>query len=304
MKYSVPYNRNFRYLKEVNEVILPYEAEGGDLVSFIGDTFNKSQRIVIALAGGATLDLAVPSARKLIKDGWNIAIKMSLANYVDEDVEVLQGIPFFFYEYPTNIEEVYAQAVRGVSDIYIVESLGFCMKQLKPIKDKFRVQFRAVPNIAQCSPTARTFMPFEQKFWIRPEDTEIYEGYIDIFELNGGVDGSRLSVVYEIYRQQQWLGNLNDIILDSEGAVTIPNMGMNPHFAEMRFNCGKGCLTGSCNLCIEMCHLAQSFSSVGIEIIKKRKVEKKSEEEKKAIIERLRRTENGSGTTEETVLPE
>ena len=306
MKYSVRYTRDFRHLKTIDEIILPYAGDA-DLCSFIEETFNKSQRIVVELAGSANLDSINPIIRKMIKDGWNIVIKISILDFKEINPIILQDIPYFFYEYPRNIEEVYDQAMHGASDVYITEFLGFCMKQLKSIKDKFGVQFRVIPNIAQCAPTARTYMSPLQKFWIRPEDTEIYEGYIDIFEIAGGEDNSRLSVVYEIYKQQQWLGNLNDLIMDFGDENTtdlIPNTGMNPHFAEMRLDCVKKCLTGSCNLCNEMGQLAREFNTVGIEVIKKRKVEQKTEEEKKAILERIRRADNGSGTTEETVLPE
>lgn len=305
MKYSAKFNRNFRHIKDIDEVILPYNAEGGDLAIFIPETFNKSQRIIVSLPTNEDVILAgIPSIQKLRNDGWNITIRLSRWAY--EHTNIPTDIPFFFEEYPCNFEEVYADAESGVSDIYITESLGFCMKAVKAIKERYEVQIRAIPNIAQCSPTARTLISPMKKFWIRPEDTELYEGYIDIFELAGGVDDSRLSVVYEIYKQQQWMGNLNDLIMDFGNENTtdlIPNTGMNPHFAEMRLDCGKKCLTDSCNLCNEIGQLAREFNTVGIEVIKKRKVEQKTEEEKKAILERIRRTDNGSGTTEETVLP-
>lgn len=304
MKYSAKFNRNFRHIKDIDEVILPYNAEGGDLAIFVPETFNKSQRIIVSLPTNENVILAgIPGIQKLRNDGWNIAIRLSRWAY--EHTDIPTDIPFFFEEYPRNLEEIYADAESGVSDIYITESLGFCMKAVKAIKERYEVQIRVIPNIAQCSPTARTLISPMKKFWIRPEDTELYEGYIDVFELAGGIDDSRLSVVYEIYKQQQWMGNLNDLILDfGEDTEVYPNLGMSPHFAEMRFNCGKGCLVGSCNLCDELGHLAQSFSSVGIEIVKKRKVEPKTEEQKQEIIDRLRRAEDGSGPDEETVHPE
>jgi len=303
MKYSAKFNRNFRHLKDIDEVILPFKAEGGDLAIFIPDTFNKSQRIVIKMTGEDVIMAAVPSIEKLRHDGWNIAMKISFSDY--EHLYLPLGVPYFFMEYPRNLEEVYTQAECGVSDIYITESLGFCMKAIKSIKEYYNVQIRVIPNIAQCTPAARNIISPMQKFFIRPEDTEMYEGYIDVFELAGGADNTRLSVVYDIYKQQQWMGNLNDLILDfGEDAETYPNLGMSPHFAEMRFNCGKNCLLHSCNLCDELGHLAQSFSSVGIEIVKRRKVEPKTEEQKQEIMDRLRRAEDGSGSDKEIVHPE
>jgi hypothetical protein len=83
----------------------------------------------------------------------------------------------------------------------------------------------------------------------------------------------------------------------------VPNTGMNPHFAEMRLNCGKACLYSSCNLCNEMGNLAQKFSEVGIEVIKPRKKPERTEEEKQVILDRLKGEKHGPGSDEETLLP-
>lgn len=301
MKYCVTYNSRFRHLQEVDEIILPYSAVDGSnhegLISFIEHTFNKSQKIIIQPQDSYKLDKAVPAIKLLIHNGWNMAVKVNFGEKEDLD----EDLPVLFNEYPRNMEEAQAQAVAGASDIYITESLGFRLKDLQRLKELFNVQLRVIPNIAQCCPTARNYMNPMQKFFVRPEDTEIYEEYIDVFELMGGQDNTRLSVVYEIYKEQQWLGNLNDVILDFGDTIVVPNTGMNPHFASMRLNCGKACLYTSCRLCQQMGQLAQSFNEVGIEVIKPRKKPERTEEEKKAILDRLGDI-NGSRINEETML--
>ena len=127
-----------------------------------------------------------------------------------------------------------------------------------------------------------------ERFWIRPEDTELYEPYVDIFEiLPGQNDTSRLSVIYEIYRDRQWLGNLNDIILDFSSPI-VNNRGVNPHFGEMRLNCGKKCVVGQCNLCPQMADLANSFVEVGLEIIKKKYKPEITKEQKQKAMDKLK----------------
>jgi hypothetical protein len=303
MKFSVEYNAKFRYLKEVDEIILPYSGKN-NIVPFIEETFDPKQRIIIQ----AQLDYdwikesLFTQIKMLIHDGWNIALQIFRIDDVIEAAKE-QEIPFFFMEYPRTMEEVYGFAKMGVTDIYIIEELGFRMKDLQGIKDKFGVQFRVRPNIAQCAPEAREIIDPMKKFFVRPEDIEIYEPYIDICELYGGENNSRLSVVYEIYKQEQWLGNLNDLIVDFGQEHIVPNTGMNPHFAEMRLNCGKACLYSSCNLCNEMGNLAQKFSEVGIEVIKPRKKPERTEEEKQVILDRLKGENYGSGSDKETLLP-
>ena len=163
------------------------------------------------MAGSADLNKIVPSIRLLISQGWNMVMLTDFKGELKEDIP---DIPFFFKVFPHSLEEVTACAVSGATDVYIVEELGFRLADLKKIKDIYKINYRVFPNIAQCSKLAKGFIPSMSKFWIRPEDTSIYENYIDVFEILGGEDNSRLSVVYEIYKQEQWLGDLNTIILD------------------------------------------------------------------------------------------
>lgn len=299
MKYCVQYARNFRHLKEVDEIILFYDGTG-NLVEFINNTFDKSQRIIIDISDIREPDLnnAVPAINLLKHEGWNITLRISFNQEID--AEFNETIPFFFNKFPKNMEEVYMQAAAGVSDIYITESLGFNMKALKRIKDKFKVKYRVFPNIAQSSSDPDKAIPAMQKFFIRPEDTELYEEYIDVFEILGGKDLSRLSVVYEIYKQRQWLGNLNDLILDFEKEPIVNNKGIDPRFGFMRIDCNKSCLEDKCTLCTEMATLADLFTEVGIEVIKKRYKPERTEEEKEQIMNRLRR-EDGSQIIEKNL---
>ena len=229
MRYCVPYSSRFRYLKEVDEVILPYIgiATKDGFVAHVTNIFSKKQRIIVDLnsineINDSYIEKILPAIKYLIAEGWNISILIKQGQE-----EGIENVPYFFANYPRNLEEVEAQIMAGATDIYVTESLGFYMKDLKAIKDKFGIQLRVIPNIAQCVPTARPYMSPMKKFWIRPEDTEIYEDYIDVFELMGGEDNSRLSVIYEVYKQQQWLGTLNDIILDfgKRDILIIPNTG-------------------------------------------------------------------------------
>ena len=297
MRYCVNYNRTFRYLHEVDEIILDYKGSN-TIMSFIPELVkNKNQRIILNLDYEIIIKDIIPYINKLIKDGYNIALKIYKDQYEDcKDI----NIPFFFNAFCHTLEEIYMQCKQGVSDIYIVEELGFHIKDLQYFRQKYKVKFRIFPNIAQS--INNTFINTIECFFVRPEDTEIYEPYIDTFELLGGEDESRLSVIYEIYKGEQWLGDLGDLILDFNERT--PNKGINPYFGEMRLNCGKKCLLNKCQICEQTSILAQKFNEVGIEIVKKRKIEPKTEEQKQEIMNRLRRAEDGSGSDEETVHPE
>ncbi len=159
---------------------------------------------------------------------------------------------------------LYGYVNLGVTDIYIVEGLGFELEEIKKFLDKYenKPQIRVFPNVAQSS-----FDNIDglRKFWIRPEDTKYYEDYIDIYEFFG--ENSKQKIYYDIYfKDKQWFGSLKEIIqgldTDIDSKTIVPRFGVN------RINCRQRCLKGrSCNMCKTIEILAQHFKEVGLNII-------------------------------------
>lgn len=305
MKYAVQYNRNFRHLKQVDEVILLYRGIGDNLVPFVEENFEQKQRIIVRIEEkeDELLDLLekiIPSIQMLRHDNWNIAVATfafkELADILKEN-----EIPYFFVNHAKTIEDIYIFAEMGATDVYVVESLGFNMKDIKEVKDIYNLQIRVFPNIAQCGKGGNKIVPPLTKFWIRPEDTELYEEYVDVFEILGGIDNSRLSVIYEIYQQRQWLGDLGTLILDLN--MEVPNTCVAPHFGQMRINCKKKCLTGKCNICERIESLAKAFNDAEIEIIKPRFKPERTEEEKERLLKVLERAKDGLENDEVPMPP-
>lgn len=297
MHYCVNYSRSFRHLHEVDEIILNY-AGSERLMTFVPELVgeNKNQRIILNILdiGDNEITSIIPFINKLQVDGYNLAVIIRETEHIQEFKNA--NIPFFFIKGASNLETAVIQCEMGVSDIYIVEELGFRMKDLQYLKEHYGVQIRVYPNIAQSA--KNLYIPEMCRFFIRPEDTEIYEPYVDVFEILGGEDNSRLSVIYEIYYNRQWLGGLETLILDFKTPVI--NTGMNPHFAENRLNCGKKCLIEKCNLCTQIGNLANMFNEVGLEVIKKREKPQKTKEEIEQALTKLKERANELGINEDT----
>lgn len=299
MRYCINYARNFRHYDILDEVIFNNITDIKKVMDFLNEgQINKRTRIILNLAESGLTSSAikgVPAFLNMLQNqSWNIAV---LINKEDKEIFETSHISFFYNNFPKNIEQVYIQANDGVSDVYITEELGFRLKDLQYIKEKFNIKYRVIPNIAQ-SADNKVFEPMSC-FWIRPEDTELYESLVDVFELLGGENQSRISVIYEIYKQKQWLGDLKDILLDFK--TSVPNTGMNPHFAQMRINCGRKCLFGSpCNTCFQMADLALKFNEVGLEVIKKRNKPQKTKEEIEQALTELKERANELGINEDT----
>ena len=90
--------------------------------------------------------------------------------------------------------------------------------------------------------------------WIRPEDVEAYEPYIDVLEFVG--DLKQQQALYRIYAEQHaWSGELGLLIKDLNYLCT--NRMIPPTLAEKRIQCGQKCQeNGNCRICYRLFDLA------------------------------------------------
>ena len=153
---------------------------------------------------------------------------------------------------------------------YTNHFVGFKLKDLQVIRDA-GTQIRCFPDVCQASRGTGKAIPAIQKFWIRPEDTEEYEPYVDIFEIYRADD--RQSVVYEVYKDRQWLGDLKDLLCSAED-FDVSNDAIDPNFGQRRINCGKRCMLGQCFYCPEVEKFARKFKESGFSIVKDKYKEK------------------------------
>lgn len=288
MRYAIHYNKNFRYLNEVDEIVLDYKGIG-DIVKFIPKKFKPEQKIIIRIAEVEDIKNVLPFLIKLTKVHSNFIVQIDLFSQ-KEYIELLKdnNIGFMFINFAKQFDQFYTMAELGAEDIYIVEDLAFFVGRLQDIRHKYNINLRLIPDIAQSAMGTSHVIPQITKFFIRPEDIDAYEDYIDVIEISR--DNDRQSTIYEIYKQQQWSGNLEDIILDLD--LQVNNLNIAPHFGPNRVNCGKRCMYGRCNLCMEMQELATRFKLVGIQVKKDRKRTEVPAEEKEKMFKLIKGKQN------------
>lgn len=115
------------------------------------------------------------------------------------------------------------------------------------------IKLRVVPNVAYYA-----FIPREDGVcgsWIRPEDLNLYEPFIDVIEFED-CDVKKEQALYRIYMEQKsWPGDLGRII------TNLNYLGVNrmipSELSEKRMSCGQACMRGShCKLCYRYLDLA------------------------------------------------
>jgi len=129
--------------------------------------------------------------------------------------------------------------------MYIVNGLGFEIKDVAEVLHNNGIEVRCFPNVAQSKWNRISDL---KKFFIRPEDMAVYEKYIDVCEIFG--DTKRISTYYKIYaKDKKWLGLLSDLII-SYNEDDLNNQYLLPTFGKYRLNCGKRCFKGhGCQIC-------------------------------------------------------
>jgi hypothetical protein len=175
-------------------------------------------------------------------------------------------IPFFFTNHVTTIDEVHGLLQYHPTDMYICEELGFSIDKVSKILHDNNIKVRVYPNICQSSFSST---PSIKTFFIRPEDIVIYSLYVDVFELIS--DKERQQIIYKIYKQGQWLGNLSEIIPSFKGELD-GRFILNP-FGLIRTKCKKRCMydLGSCTVCEKFLNLGDTLKENNIFVKRKKK---------------------------------
>lgn len=287
MKYAVAYNPSFRHLNEVDEIIFPEWDKIKEDISIITNKVKPEQKVIINLDWyGLEAEDAIPYLNKLKQEHSNLLVQIHSKQ--NDFIQILQDneINFMFTNICANYESVYGAIEKGAEELYIAEDLGFDLEELQKIRIKYNVKFRVFPDVGQTDQDFKNAIPALTKFWIRPEDTELYENYVDVFEFY--TRGDRLSVIYEIYSKRQWKGEIGQLITDCD--LKIDNTTIAPYFARHRLSCRRKCLVdkGYCNMCFQIENLAEHFAAAGVTIHQPAFKKELTEEQKKELLKQLK----------------
>ena len=252
MKYCVPYSKNFKYLVEVDEIIFQYGENHNEelfynLVSK-EDKF-KNKRIIIQTVGNYFEEKnSIKRVLELKEHDFNIAIMLpTYHKELDNLIQDLKDnkIDFFFGTWVRDWDTFKGLIELGVSDIYIVENLGFELNLLGRLATEAEVSIRVFANVCQTSWTNGNSM---KSFFIRPEDVILYEPYVSVIEFYGQ-ESNIQNVMFRVYaKEKKWFGNLREIIIGLD--QDVDSRFLLPIFAVRRISCGKKCVKGGkCNIC-------------------------------------------------------
>lgn len=271
MKYCVPYFKTFKYMTEVDEVIVPYERRD---VEFINSLTSKEKLITNTIIVDIKdmyefKDHDCLKVFEALKNNYpEVSFKLRFREHNKDFNEFYNKIkeleiPFFFMDFVRSWDMFHGLIKLGVSDLYIVEELGFELKVLGQIARASSISIRVFANVCQSSWSESDSL---KSFFIRPEDVSIYDQYVDVLEFFGEKQNQQ-EVMFKVYaKDKKWFGPLKEIIvgLDSE----IDSRSILPNFGLIRAGCKKRCVKGEpgyipCKICDRMASISASLLEKG-----------------------------------------
>ena len=270
MKYCFQYNPQEASLTKVaDELEIKYNRKDNTLLEFLEKY--KEKRIIIYIDYEDILEKDLLLFKEL-KEKYNIVIKIDLDTELEVAKKLKQyNIPFFFSQLISDWDVLNGILDFGVTDVYIVENLCFELDAVAAKVHSYNTKVRVFPNVAQSSWKSTAAL---KQFFIRPEDVDTYEPYIDTFEFWDGSEEYTKHiklVLYKIYAiDKKWFGKLNEIIYGLD--CDIDSRFIIPRFSEARIRCGKKCQKGGkCNICGTINDLSKTLEKAEIMV----KIDKK-----------------------------
>ena len=279
MNYCFHYNKSNPHLLKATEWIFSYREDNPNLIMKMRSLKEEgaTQRIIIDITefgGEPNWDILSAS----VQEYPNSAILITKNQITLVPAIRLHNMKWFLINGCYTWDMLKECIDFGVTDVYITNELGFDIKNVKSFCDKNNIKVRAYPNIAQTSAQLLTLGNYKS-FYIRPEDVELYEKYINIFEFFPNEEKER--VLYEIYENREWRGDIHQLILNLPFSRNLGarNNYIPTIFGYSRLDCKKKCVYGNCQICDNCITAAQSIKERRVEETNKLREEKQEDGE-------------------------
>ena len=247
MHYCLSSQVDSSYLKQVDEVKIKYKE-----LKKIFDFYEINPNLIFIIRITAQEDKTKIKWEEI--ESYN---KMTQGKIIIEtdsfdimDACKLFGLKFF-YGVPINtLYDLKALVDYGCSDVRIDAPLTHMVDKLT----QYPITIRMTPNVAYYKHIPRADGVIGS--WVRPEDVELYEPYVDVFEFED-CDKAKEQSLYNTYAiHKKWPGALNNLITNLDYSGT--NRLIPEDLGIVRLMCGQKCLQGSpCRACYTFLDLAE-----------------------------------------------
>jgi hypothetical protein len=257
MKYCLKWNNRCYHLKDADEISIKYIEDKG-LLDFLEKYANK--RIILRIIAKDFIDSELAKLVAIKRQFPDYQFTVALDEYHPQLIEKMKEkeLPFYILQ-PVKNWEVLNHYVKDlkVSDVDLSGALGFELPKVKRFLEKFgpNIKVRVTPNIITSD---SLHCPPLQMFFIRPDDLDQYEPYVDVVEFEGLEHQDTFFNIYA--KEKTFVGKLNQVIYNFP--LSVDNLGLISSFGERRIGCGRECLYGGrCRRCDNLVDLSQEMGT-------------------------------------------
>ena len=279
MNFAIPFVRRFKYLNEQKiEFNINFKPEMEKLNNFIQQYGSHRINLIISDSNNINYDeifQIISSLKKMNPDSELITCLPIYIKQIEEKINKIE-LPHYYNEIITTWDRFQGFLTLNITDIFISGDLSFNIKIVSEKAKKYGKKLRCYCNIAQSGWLEGSSL---KTFFIRPEDIELYDDYIDSMEffIDDLKDHVKINAIYEIYtKNQYWFGKLKEIIHGYNGEQD--SRLIIAKFGEQRLNCGRRCLqaspySSSCKICDRIIELGEVLDNQNLMVtIDKQKI--------------------------------
>lgn len=252
LKYSVSGRQPLSVMKEADEIRIAYKD-----YDYILDLIQKipEKTFIIDMFDVKTVDEVNWERLEFYNTQVKIIICLyNLKNGIYDKCKEM-GLRFYWGFAINSFYKLHAILDLHPAYVYIDAPLSFDLEKVK--KWTGSTQVRMCPNLAYTDGLPRENGIRGQ--FVRPEDVDKYEPYIDVFDFNFK-DLRREGSLLSIYKDGIWPDDLNYIIDNLN--VSVDNAIIPKEFGEYRLTCAQRCMAnGACHFCNSTIRFAQSLRS-------------------------------------------
>ena len=271
MNFSIPYTRKFNHFDQSNvEININFKPKVAELDEFISKYNQKRINLIFENLESFNQEWDPDLILEFRKKYPNCDLVIRLPEYNPRIQTLLtqKQVPHYYYIFANKWEIFNGLLETSVTDIYVTEDLCFSMDIIQQKAQAKNKKIRVFCDVCQTS------WPYENSlrtFFIRPEDVNLYNKYIDVVEFfDAEHNKDSLNILYDLYNNgKRWAGPLNEIIKgfkeDTDSYYLIP------YFGQKRLNCNKRCNVSTCSFCLQVSSLADTLKQNQIGIIYKNK---------------------------------
>ena len=267
MNFAIPFTRKFDYFNQSNvEININYKPKVKQLEDFIIKYSQK--RINLIFNSWEDFDQGRdPDLIQAFRQKYPTCnLVMRLPSYSSQVQTLLKqkGLPHYYFILANKWDIFNGLLETSATDIYVAEDLCFSMDILKQKVQEKNKRLRTFCNICQTSwPQTNSL----RTFFIRPEDINLYNKYIDVVEFfDAEQNKNSLNVLFDLYNNgQRWAGPLKEIIVGFK--EDVDSYYFIPYFGEKRLNCNKRCNVTNCSFCVQIASLASTLKQNQIGIL-------------------------------------